>query len=511
MKRFFASGSSRAERPAELLGESPASSSAGQPANSFVSAEQPDFKIASIRDVQRWLAAEHVATSSNVDAQRIREAMAVLSQCRPRKEDVQLLQSKWQVAQKKDKKPRPLGEVLQEFESKVVEAAQKLQQQLADAIRLQSDLPSVTGSAEQPASVNPLMEVSDDPVLADLKERQRKRMSETATEQQRPTAKAKAGKRQTKRGLNLSSSSVEQPGAKKKEPRLSAESFAACAAPPGALDAPEAASSSSAAQSVQQLKRTLGRLEQELKKLDGMAWIVADDQTELKRLTDAVCTLHGLKVSSHGWIEVLEHPSIKLLYKPQCGALKVAGHRQNLDYLWVVACRKLQSQVATFAELHAEIIEDNYPWLCQVKQEAHDAVLNSLPEMAVSPEQLMQTLKDTKGENGAPFGRLPPSYLIPYPDHFVRWLACLELPDAFYAHLPGSHVDLVDKVVQHRRSRADSSAGQPALITTADIKDVLHDFSTDCWSNEAKKRWLFDVLNTPKQSQQKFRVLARDL
>jgi len=210
MKRFFASGSSRAERSRE----SPASSSAGQPANSFVSAERPDFKIASIRDVQRWLAAEHVVTSSNVDAQRIREATAVLSQCGPRQEDVRPLQRKWQVAQTKDKKPRPLGEVLQEFESKVVEAAQKLQQQLADAIRLQSDLPSATGSAEQPASVNPLMEVSDDPVLADLKERQRKRMSETATEQQRPTAKAKAGKRQTKRGLNLSSSSVEQPGAK---------------------------------------------------------------------------------------------------------------------------------------------------------------------------------------------------------------------------------------------------------------------------------------------------------
>ena len=150
MKRFFASGSSRAERPVELSGESLASSSAGQLANSFVSAEQPDFKIASIRDVQRWLAAEHVATSSNVDARRIREATAVLSQCRPTQEDVRPLQSKWQVAQKKDKKPRPLGEVLQEFESKVVEAVQKLQQQLADAIRLQSDVLGATGSAEQP-------------------------------------------------------------------------------------------------------------------------------------------------------------------------------------------------------------------------------------------------------------------------------------------------------------------------------------------------------------------------
>jgi hypothetical protein len=206
------------------------------------------------------------------------------------------------------------------------------------------------------------------------------------------------------------------------------------------------------------------------------------------------------------WDKVLKHRSIKPLYKPQCGALQAGsgpfkGHRQNLEYLWVVACRKLQSQVATFAELHAEIIEDNYPWLCQVKQEAHDAVLNSLPEMAVSPEQLMQTLKDTKGENGAPFGRLPPSTLVPHPDHFVRRLACLELPDAFYAHLPASHVDLVDKVVQHRRSRADSSAGQLALITTADIKNVLHDSSTDCWSNEAKKCWLLGILNTPTRSE----------
>ena len=122
----------------------------------------------------------------------------------------------------------------------------------------------------------------------------------------------------------------------------------------------------------------------------------------------------------------MEDSSIKPLYKPPGGALKPHdGPRQNLDYLWVVACRKLQSQVATFAELHAEIIEDNYPCLCQVKQEAHDAVQNSLPEMAVSPEQLMQTLKDTKGENCAPFGRLPPSTLVPHPDHFVRMLACL--------------------------------------------------------------------------------------
>ena len=99
-----------------------------------------------------------------------------------------------------------------------------------------------------------------------------------------------------------------------------------------------------------------------------MALIVGDDRTEFQRITDAVCTLQG-----PNWKKVLEHRSIKALYKPQCGALRAPSgpftrHRKNLEYLWVVACRKLQSQVATFAELHAEIIEDNYLWLCQVKK-----------------------------------------------------------------------------------------------------------------------------------------------
>ena len=84
----------------------------------------------------------------------------------------------------------------------------------------------------------------------------------------------------------------------------------------------------------------------------------------------------------------------------------------------------------------------------------------------------MQTLKDTRGENGAPFGRLPPATLVSHPEYFVRRLVCLELPDAFYAHLPTRYVDLFEKVMQHRRSRADSSAGQAASMTTADIKSV---------------------------------------
>ena len=112
----------------------------------------------------------------------------------------------------------------------------------------------------------------------------------------------------------------------------------------------------------------------------------------------------------------------------------------------------------------------------------------------------MQLLKDTKGENGGPFGRLPPSTLASHPNVFVRRLVCLELPDAFYADLPHKPVDIIDKVVQHRRCRASDSAEQSALITASDVKKILCDFSGDPWSNATKKRWLLDVLKVPTRS-----------
>ena len=85
------------------------------------SADQPASKISSIHDVKRWLASDHVASCSMVE--RIKEAVAVLSQPRPRQEDVRPLQSKWQVVRKKDGKPRPLKDVLEEFKTKVIAAA----------------------------------------------------------------------------------------------------------------------------------------------------------------------------------------------------------------------------------------------------------------------------------------------------------------------------------------------------------------------------------------------------
>ena len=99
----------------------------------------------------------------------------------------------------------------------------------------------------------------------------------------------------------------------------------------------------------------------------------------------------------------------------------------------------------------------------------------------------MQTLKETKGEDGAPFGRLPSSTLASSPNVFVRRLVCLELPEAFYADFSDRLVDLIDKVVQHRRSRASDAAEQPAMITASDIIKILCNFAEYPWSNATKK------------------------
>ena len=135
MKRFMSSAASSSSARAELPATMSSSfSSAEQPATSVCSAEQPgircQLKVSSIRDVQRWLAMEPIASCSSADMQRIREAAAVLSHKKPRQEDVQPLQSKWGVAQKKNKKRRPLEEVVDEFRDKVIKAAQQLQVEL---------------------------------------------------------------------------------------------------------------------------------------------------------------------------------------------------------------------------------------------------------------------------------------------------------------------------------------------------------------------------------------------
>ena len=168
MQRFLtpASGSNDAVPPV--------SSQADGSHTEAPSAEQPGFQLQSIRDVQRWLAEEHIASCSGADIRRIREAVAVLSRPKPRQEDVQPLQGKWQVAQQKYKKRRPLDDVLHEFQGKVIKAAQQLQVELSSS----AEQPAAS-TVGQPGAMDTAdsVDFDDPPWLTELKVRQRKKSS----------------------------------------------------------------------------------------------------------------------------------------------------------------------------------------------------------------------------------------------------------------------------------------------------------------------------------------------
>jgi len=125
------------------------------------------LKILSIRDVQRWLAEESIASCTDADLQRIREAAAVLARPKPKREDVQPIQNKWQVAQKKNSKSRPLEDVIHEFRGKVVEAAQKLQVEFAN---------NAEKLVARSMDTSDAVDSNDEPWLAELKARQKKEL-----------------------------------------------------------------------------------------------------------------------------------------------------------------------------------------------------------------------------------------------------------------------------------------------------------------------------------------------
>ena len=134
------SSSDRDERPDSVALSS--ASSAERPASLSSSAAQPGSpshsNTLSIRDVQRWMSQEPILSCNSPLAQRLRKAVVVLAQSKPRQEDVQPLQSQWHVAQKMNKKRRSLADVTHEFQHKLISAAKQLRQQLQE-------------SAEQPA------------------------------------------------------------------------------------------------------------------------------------------------------------------------------------------------------------------------------------------------------------------------------------------------------------------------------------------------------------------------
>ena len=113
MRGFFSSSAG-----ARSLG-----SSAAQPASEpdiVASAEQPGPELQTLKDVQQWLATAQVHVD-NPDVQRVREAVGILANPRPRQEDVRLLQkpANWNVAQQVKRKPRPLPDVIEELKRKV--------------------------------------------------------------------------------------------------------------------------------------------------------------------------------------------------------------------------------------------------------------------------------------------------------------------------------------------------------------------------------------------------------
>ena len=176
MHRFLTSSASSNLGRAEELDT--ASSSAARVEESIISlcsAEQPvmsrRLKMSSISDVQACLNGEHVASCSSGEAQHIREAVALLSQPKPRQDDVRPLQSKWKVPREINNKRTPLEDVIKNLKIKVIEAAQKLQQQLAGS----AAQPAVAASSSNGADAHDDCPVGEEAFLAELRSRQQKK------------------------------------------------------------------------------------------------------------------------------------------------------------------------------------------------------------------------------------------------------------------------------------------------------------------------------------------------
>ena len=161
------------------------------------------------------------------------------------------LQSKWEVGHYINKKTKPLADVIHELQGKVVKAAQQLHQQLIDS----AEQPASTTFVQNTANISNVSESAllspdgaeepqpaFDQILANLKERQRKRLESASAEENRPAAKSKLDRRGSKRTQCGASVSDEAIAPKSKERRLIAEDFVVAAA---RVADPENSSSSS--------------------------------------------------------------------------------------------------------------------------------------------------------------------------------------------------------------------------------------------------------------------------
>ena len=455
LRSFFSSGASSssgsASRPANVSARSSSAEQTATPSH---------LKISSMRDVQRWLAEESIASCSSADLQRIREAVAVLTSGKkeqPSKEDVRPLlgPKNWDVAQRKDKKPRPLGDMVQEFQGKVIKAAQKLQQQLPDSAEQPASstaeqsvpmeeafrLQSASGSALQPASsaveqaarmdTTDVIDFDDDPMLTRLKAKQRKRAQDSAAEDQRPLAKPKATQGRKKRTAATASDSAEQPVSKRKDRLLTPQLFALGARDPSD---PSDASLDSAVRTaaVRQQSQIMHRVFEELRELSSCAWVVGDADVRCKAIMRDAFDLQTIPATQR----ILKKRSISGLYTGVCGALQPirGGVRQDYTHVSLTASWRVERQARRFVQAIDEIEEftmEKYPCLWELKNRQHDPALNGLPEMPSSPHELFEMLNDTEASPRIPFGRLPSDGQIGPP--FLK--AVLPLMEVFYQHI----------------------------------------------------------------------------
>ena len=354
LRSFFSSAapssSGRAAPPAAASSSCShaASSNSGSAAQPAREAAQPVKALRSITDVQRWLKSNEVALSSSAEAMRIGEvvdALSTLSKAKSRQKAIEHFFNPWGVQQRIKKDRRPLPELIEELNKKVIDAAKKLQQQLPDSAERPALL---SDSAEQPVPMDTptTVELEESPTLTDLRARQRKRAQATIAEgqsqaeQQRAHAKPKAAKRQNKRTAGTTSDSVEQPASKRPQRCLTAELFTQCARDPSE---PAVASSCSAAQpaQIQQKSQRMQQLWIELKKLRDDGWVVDDAMIELQDIIARTKDLRFIPAT----FAILRQQSMRAVYTPICDALSPKMQaEQDRTFVSLVACLAVEDK-----------------------------------------------------------------------------------------------------------------------------------------------------------------------
>ena len=174
------------------------------------------------------------------------------------------------------------------------------------------------------------------------------------------------------------------------------------------------------------------RVVYDLQNLIASAWKREDGLAELEKHVKEAVELRNLanKLQQGPLYRSLVDKLIMPLYRTRCGAVQgrsgdYRGLLQDVNEVWIIACQALEEKIVAFLARRTDVDERTYLHLWELLSAAQEAELNSLREMAASPEKLMQTLKETKGENGAPFGRWPSLTLASSPNvlgafrHFV--------------------------------------------------------------------------------------------